>query len=294
MPDNYHVTIIRPPGNHFPSCFVEMSKLVQWGLRELGHECTRRENHLNEDATNVVFGWHEWWQEQNPLAVMDDHHVILYQGEQICPGGRAMPDWYVKSLMKAQDVWDYSMDNVTFCSANGLESKWVPPAWHPKSHTIDRDGLDQDIDVLFMGAINPRREYILANLERICKIQVLTQTWGEERDEFIARSKILINVHYYPSSTLELMRIAHCLANEVPVISEVSNWNPYDEGIRCSVYSQLIGTVVKALQDPEGTRELGQQGHEMFKAQKSMVEILEEAISPAADSADEPVTEPVG
>lgn len=283
----FHVTIIRPEGNRFPLCFMETARMIQNGLQDLGYDCTRRENRLEEDRINIVFGWH-MWQKEHPREAIKKYRIILYQGEQIAPGGRQMPDWYFRSMNEAMAVWDYSMENVAMLDHHGIASQYVPPSWHPSSQVIPYAGTEKDIDVLFCGVMNLRREFMLKLLGSVCKTQALVDVWGPERDEIIARAKLLINIHYYPAETLELLRISHLLASGVPVLSEESDSNPYEDGIEMVPYGKLLPSVINLLADDDRRSKLAQRGMEKFR-EITMVNVLEEAIG-AMVSADEVVT----
>ena len=51
--------------------------------------------------------------------------------------------------------------------------------------------------------------------------------WGIVRNELIARSKIILNIHFYLSGILETPRVSYAVANKKFIISE--NSNPEDE-----------------------------------------------------------------
>ena len=50
---------------------------------------------------------------------------------------------------------------------------------------------------------------------------------GIARNELIARSKIILNIHFYLSGILETPRVSYAVANKKFIISE--NSNPEDE-----------------------------------------------------------------
>ncbi len=47
--------------------------------------------------------------------------------------------------------------------------------------------------------------------------------WGIVRNELIARSKIILNIHFYLSGILETPRVSYAVANKKFIISENSN-----------------------------------------------------------------------
>lgn len=273
----FHVSIIRPEGTRYPLCFYETSRLLAWAFQDAGYDCTRRENYLSEDRINIVLGWH-LWSKTHPLTALRRYPVILYQGEQLSPGGRQMPDWYVRSFDQAIAVWDYSPENIQMMQLHDMIAQHVPPMHHPKSEVIEYDhDSPKTCDVLFIGAMNPRREFIMRLLGQVCTAKAIFDVWGPERDEIIAESRIVLNVHYYQAETLELLRISHLVASGVPVISEEADTNPYGDGIESVPYNKILPTVLKYLANDELRKELGDRGRELFR-QTDMVETVKTAI----------------
>jgi hypothetical protein len=282
----YHVCTFRHTDNQFPFCFREMSRLIQWGLSSLGHDCSRSENTLHEDRTNILFGFHEYWQGGNPLTVIRDYDCIIYQAEQLVPGGRRMPDWYYGGLHHAKSVWEYSVDNLAILHRNNIPAIHVPPAWHEKYKPIDNvAGQVKDIDVVFMGALNARRQHMLKLMGDLTdQVHVLTQVWGMERDEFLARSKMLANIHFYGSQTLELLRISHALNSGIPVLSETSPANIWEGAMKMVEYHQLPRAMVELLYSPNELADVGQRGQQIFRSTK-MTDVLQRALDGESQTA---------
>jgi len=284
----YHITTIRHKENFFPMCFREMSRLLQWGLQTNGHDVTRAENSFQEGRTNIIFGFHEWWKPTNPLEIIRDFDCIIYQAEQLAPGGRQMPDWYFGALHHCKAVWDYSQDNVDIAHRNGIPSIHVPPAWHEKYEPIENMGDEQDIDILFMGAINGRRGFTVQLMgDFYDEVHVLQSTWGLERDEFMARSKMLLNIHFYKAQTLELLRISHALNSGLPVVSEESPTNPWEGAFESVPYNKLPKTIVDLHHSPDRLVELGLRGQEVFRS-TSMTEVISQALDGSVASSPPP------
>jgi hypothetical protein len=49
-----------------------------------------------------------------------------------------------------------------------------------------------------------------------------SNVWKAEREELIAKSKVVVNIHYFEHSILESVRLSYLLSNQCEVISEVS------------------------------------------------------------------------
>ena len=87
----------------------------------------------------------------------------------------------------------------------------------------------RDIDILFIGTMNTRRQTILDLLrERFAKdkdndinIHVVTTVFGDDLVQLLQRTKIVINLHYYTDSILEVFRIFDIMQNSrCHIISE--------------------------------------------------------------------------
>ena len=89
----------------------------------------------------------------------------------------------------------------------------------------------KDIDILFIGTMNARRQTILDSLrERFSKdkdkdkdinIHAVSTLFGDDLVQLLQRTKIVINLHYYPDSILEVFRIFDIMQNsQCHIISE--------------------------------------------------------------------------
>jgi hypothetical protein len=78
--------------------------------------------------------------------------------------------------------------------------------------------------VLFYGSLNERRTRKLHDLlDAGLKVKVLPLgTYGAERDECIANSKVVLNVHYYTPGIMEIVRLSYLWANRKCVVTEAT------------------------------------------------------------------------
>jgi hypothetical protein len=262
-PDRIHLSITRPnPDIIFPLNFVPFAKVLQRVLQDMGYECTRRENYIDEEATNIVFSWHDWnGPKGHPVEIVRNNSIIIYQGEQLAAGGRMLPDFYYQSMQECDAVWDYSQDNIEVLNVNGVSrTHWVPPGWHASIEgTIDRTG-PKPIDVLFFGTMNPRRNFVMQQLAGLCNVRVAGWESHMALEELIGSAKLVLNIHFYLARVLELHRLVPLLANGVPIVTEISAYNPYEDGVLMCHYKDLLAACVKLLTNPEEQEVLGQRG----------------------------------
>jgi len=164
---------------------------------------------------------------------------IAIQSEQL--GSRWFTDVYFKNLRNAICVWDFSPKNVIQFKKvyNFTNIVYVPTRVPLGVFLRPPPDTNQDIDVLFFGAMHPRRkqiqEYITRRFGRSKIIFRYNDLFGEERDDLIKRSKILLNIHYWDKSSLETHRIEYLSSKGKCIISEKSSDSLLD-----NVYSDSV------------------------------------------------------
>ena len=124
--------------------------------------------------------------------------------------------------------------------------------------------MKKDVDVLFYGIINERRKKILDDLEKKdIKVKVLDSVWGKERDMWISRSRIVLNMHYYDAKIFEVARCFYLMTNSVAIVSEVSDDtyidSKYRDGIIGVPYEKLVNKCYEILKDEEELKMLREQ-----------------------------------
>jgi hypothetical protein len=170
---------------------------------------------------------------------------ILYKLEQIYPGS----PWLHPALLdilRQYPIWDYSQSNIKQLAHLGITSvKYVPIGYVSQLNRIRQ--TDEDIDVLFYGSLHERRRYIIEPLNAHgVTVKAAFGVYGSERDRLIARSKIVLNIHFYEVIVFEVVRVSYLLANRRFVISE-RRCNPIEEadfsaGVIFADYDNLVKT----------------------------------------------------
>lgn len=158
---------------------------------------------------------------KNKLLKMRKKKYILYQLEQInniTKYNNNINDELENFMNNALYVLEYNMTNY-----NALNSKinkifvGVP--------IVESDKIIQrkNIDILFYGNINSYRKNILDNLLNEYNVTILENSFGDELKEYIMRSKIILNIHYYSEALLELCRIHEAIPYKCKIISEITS-----------------------------------------------------------------------
>jgi hypothetical protein len=273
----FRVCIIVPQGYMHSQCFIEAGFLLKHSLSSLGVPCDIKLNDLAGDRVNIVLGWHLLNNGESLAPVP----YIPYQLEQLSEAfWDALPDAKKDILFKALDVWDYSLENIAFLKDRGRSAQYAPLGYHECLERIPQ-GHGKDIDVLFFGSVCERRRHVLDLLssDKNIAVRFLFGVYGKDRDDAIARSRIILNIHHYESQILETVRISYLLNNRCFVISEQSAINPYKAvGMPMVPYADLVGTCRRFLADPGAMESLREASFREFKENYPMTEILKKVI----------------
>lgn len=189
-------------------CFGDFARAVADVLRQLGHDFFPR-----SAGRQIVFG--------SDVSTKLAPDAIIYNAEQL--SAAEDPRKLLADLAPSRVIWDYSESNIERLKALGYESTVHCPVGYIPSMTSIKPKTE-DIDVLFYGWVNDRRGDILKLLDKAgLKTLCLFDTYGTERDEYIARSKIVLNLHFHENSTFEIFRCSHLFANRKCVVTEEGN-----------------------------------------------------------------------
>jgi len=196
-------------------------------------------------------------------------NYIVAQTEQ--PGS----NWFKPSLYKALDgamgIIDFSPKLTEKWKSLGYNSYYVPIRI-PMDMFIDTGSKDifftdkpKNIDVLFYGGRRDRR----VNLEKRLKKRFPDKNiifryydlFGEEREQFISRAKIVLNTHFWPESSLETHRIEYLMARGKCVVSEYSKDRDLDSEYTGAVhfcsYDTMEEMICYLLQNPQEVENSG-------------------------------------
>jgi SAM-dependent methyltransferase len=280
----FQITLVRPSGFLHTEAFREVAETLQFGLRSIGHTAQIQENAFDAATTNVLLGAH-LLSPQQALAVPPGS--ILYNLEQL--DGPTLSAQFYEAARRHQ-VWDYSLQNIK--KWEGLNCAYrpvyVPLGYVPELSRINTSPI-QDIDVLFYGSLNERRNFIVEALRNAgAKVQTVFGVYGRQRDELIARSKLVLNVHFYDTKIFEIVRVSYLLANSKAVVTECSSDTEIETGLEdcvfCAPYNSVVDGCLSLLQDEEERRKLESRGFRWFSQRKES-EILSKALQETLSTA---------
>jgi tetratricopeptide (TPR) repeat protein len=269
-----HVSI-----NVFHKLYEDLIDALSGGLIDLGYSCSVRKNAYVGDSINIFLGSTVFASRLQDLPNrLHGKPYIVYQLEQLHSKKGLLQEWpeYYHLLKNATAIWDYSPSGVRFLKDKGFNNVYyVPPSFHRSMESFG-PRQHQDIDVLFYGSPHDRRHLIMSTLHNLgVKIDYLTTSFGDERNTYIARAKIILNIHAWDNlDALETVRLSFILANRGFIISEEGDHNPYGDGVVFSPYDQLVNICLRYLQEPRQVRdEIAQKGYLALRKQE-MANIL--------------------
>ena len=275
----FHVVIIRPQGYVHADAFLEIAETLVYGFRRLSCVVTCAENQLSKKATNIVLGAN-LFSEEHIAAI--PANTIIYNFEQLSESSAWMTPALIKLFEKFQ-VWDYSKRNIEQLKKIGIsENVRYVPLGYVEEMTRIPPKKEQDIDVLFYGSINPRREKIINDLKAAgLNVEALFGVYGKARDAYIARAKVIVNIHYYETNIFELVRVSYLLANKKAVVSEYTETTEIDEdfidGVALAPYDQLVDKCKELIGSDELRHSFEKRGFQCIQAHDEC-EYLRQAI----------------
>jgi hypothetical protein len=214
----FNVCLVQPPGYIHSEALAEVGELLVLGLRDLGHAAALQRQGLDPDARNIILGCHL----ADPgLADRLPPGTIAINSEQIAdpaaPGRATVLAWAQRA-----EIWDYSPRNIAVFAAAGVAARLLRLGYHPALHRIVPQA-EPDIDVLFYGSLNERRRQVLAAVAGTgLHVGHVFGQYGAARDALIARSRLVLNLHFYDAQILEVVRLSYLMNNACAVVAEIN------------------------------------------------------------------------
>lgn len=220
-----------PAGYVHARALDEVVDAYEAGVLALGGSVARLDNAIGAQGKNLIFGAHLL---SESLVRQIPDSAVICNFEQMDEQSRWTQGAPWMSLLSRCEVWDYSERNAAGLKklVTAPDVKVVPVGYVPEWTRIDSAPV-QDIDVLFYGSVNDRRKAVLADLKAAgLDVMAVFGVYGAERDALIARSKVVLNLHFYELGVFEVVRVAYLLANRKAVVSEVRDLSDVPPALR--------------------------------------------------------------
>ena len=277
------VVVIRPAGFMHIHALSEIAETLLHGFQALGCEAELVENVFTQGCRNVVIGAH-LLNEAALSAIPAD--TVVYNFEQASTDSKHFQPDYL-SILRSLRIWDYSVGNIAWLArliGHG-RIQHVPVGYVPQLSRIV-PAPEKDIDVLFYGSVNDRRRVVLEALRDAGLVtHAAFGVYGVERDALIARARIVLNMHFYPTSIHEIVRTSYLLSNRKAVVTEAGNDTEMDAELRRAVaavsYDALVPACMALVRDDARRHMLEETGFAIF-SRRNEAEILLKAMQSAA------------
>ena len=258
--------------NDFHHLFDDLALSVAASLRDLGHECSMTVNEISSDAINILIGSIIF--DELLISSALTYPYIVYQMEILDDklGHLKNHPNYLKFLSRAKSVWEYSPKNVAYLKSKGLSNvEYVPPGYHPISEKVTWRNSPHQFDFLFIGSLSERRIALLEGLKKrgyaVGAITDSNKAFGMQRDQVIADSKVILNIHCFDDlNNLETVRISYLLANRAVVVSESSDHDPYGGAISYANYDEMVDQCISVLADVDSLEGRSSRGYLAIKS----------------------------
>ena len=262
----FTVWIVSPPGLDNKPVFDDVAFGLARALGDLGFSAAVERDPSRIRGRPIVLG--APWLALYPGLKLPPSAVI-FNMEQIHPESPFLTPDFLRLLSRCE-VWDYSRRNMAALAGLGARRlRYCGIGYSPLWTRIPPAG--EEVDVLFYGAVNPRRLDVLRALAAAgCKVAVADNLYGEKRDRLIARSRIVLNLHFFPARLFEIVRVSYLLANKRFVVSERGAdpdlETPFEGGVAFADYPGLVNCCLAHLRDPEARARVAEQGFAQIRA----------------------------
>ena len=262
----FNICLIQPKNYIHTYAFLELAQLLHFGIKSLNLRSKLSLNQICPDSTNIVIGAHLL--DTSLISQLPKNSIIL-NTEQLDGINIA---WLTPILQFAKNfsVWDYSLKNILKLNDLGFyKVKFLELGYQSELQRIPKKS-PQNIDVLFYGSMNPRREKVIAELRaHDLNVHVAFAIYGPQRDELISRSKVVLNHHHYDSEIYEVVRTSYLINNAKLVVGEVNPSTSIDTHYLTSIYpakyEELAASCYKLVRDDALRNELEDKALSTFR-----------------------------
>jgi hypothetical protein len=156
-----------------------------------------------------------------PLSCAYDTDLSYIESESTWITSKPCYEW----LRLADEVWDYDENNIKVLKSIGIQaSLHTLKPWKDWSQYAP---VTKDIDILYIGGVYGRRKVLLNHLGQKYNIKIISMDnpiYGDALDDYILRSKLLLNVHGV-ANLQEQARMIRWIGAPCQIISEKSAHN---------------------------------------------------------------------
>jgi hypothetical protein len=165
------------------------------------------------------------------------------------------------------------MRNVEVLRKAGVENiKHCKIGYVPELSYFERNKPEErDIDILAYMYVSDRRIKILEQFSNNKNINFvhIQSVYGDDRDAYIKRAKLVINIHNHDNQIFEMVRVSHAIQNKIPVLAErnpTTDFPSYMEGtIYTTPYDNFVNKAYELIKNPAQMDRDAENALEVFK-----------------------------
>ena len=158
---------------------------------------------------------------------------IIYQTEPLVDNHWHSPEKLIDNLKQADEIWEYDIINYHYLRKLGFTNVSFKPFLYARILENIQE-KEPEIDVLFYGSMPLHRYEVLQKIDifdTTIKFVLLYFIDGNQLDDYISKSKIVLDLNTWKNGYQKQARISHLLNNKKCVLSEKSLLNFYGKGI---------------------------------------------------------------
>ncbi len=240
-----------------PFVFSEIALCLRDALRRAGVASEHQVNRSEPGVPCIVFVPTDGWEAF--VADLDPGLTVLFNMEQLGSDAPWTRDGYAEALVR-WTVADYNASNVDWLRRHNGEAQRVqelPIVPGPSVAFAAPAPAEPEVDVLFFGTMNPRREQVIAQLrEAGLTVEAVAGSFGWELTPAVLRARLVLHVHFYETRLFPVARIVQPVAQGVPIVCESSVCSPLADwsagsGIVFADTDRLVETCRALVADPE-------------------------------------------
>lgn len=249
-----------------------------------------QENYETEDLANSSLIFAEYC--KRPISHIknelpkDNQRTIVYQLEPLVQNHWWNTEKIINNIRDADEVWDYDLDNIEVLKKHGIDAKFKPMRFTQSLQRVN-NLLDPDIDVLFYGNVTDYRNKFFNWFWNATDSKVfgkLNFVWiknftDSKLDEFIGRSKIVLNLNPYDGLTRQQQpRIFYALINNKCVVSQKSPINYFGDSIYEFTNPHSLNNLLYSLLTDNKWREKNHNFNKCFAFQSNKLAVFIDVI----------------
>jgi len=253
--------IVHPHLGPESRAFDDWHDFLYYSLRANGIDCDIHQDSWPAEGVPLFLGYSQ---------LPDDTKLkpcIIVQTEVIADGAvfghTGTRDAALEILRRAEAVWDFDEGNIEQLKALDINAVHVPLGYVPEMRRYEQAAV-KDIDFLFYGSRNERRDRILCELESygknvVCDL-VPQGPYGPQRDAMIARAKVMPYMYFYEAHEGHLfgtLRPGYLLNNgSLTVVEDCESYRRAwpDAPLLVADYEDLVTVLMEAVEFHEDDR----------------------------------------